>query len=233
MSKVVLHTHIEEFPLITRGKVRDIYDLGDSLLFIASDRISAFDVVMPNGIPEKGNVLTAMSLFWFDFLGLISAGDWLRPMRRVAGFEEEVPAGPSDDPFLLDRERLAKQQEQLDLLVCHGTRNPGVPKPPESARTDATQPLSHPTNPSAMATQPPRSLAPHSRPPPTIAFSSRKVDSIPITGRVRRKRRRHENHRHVRSGCRNGVMTGVEHRQAMLGLGPALAGRHAGTTRVP
>jgi phosphoribosylaminoimidazole-succinocarboxamide synthase len=51
-----------------RGKVRDIYDLGDSLLFIASDRISAFDVVMPNGIPDKGKVLTQMSLFWFDFL---------------------------------------------------------------------------------------------------------------------------------------------------------------------
>ena len=51
-----------------RGKVRDIYDLGDSLLFVATDRISAFDCVMPNGIPDKGRVLTAMSLFWFDFL---------------------------------------------------------------------------------------------------------------------------------------------------------------------
>ena len=61
-------TDIREFPLITRGKVRDIYDLGDTLLFIASDRISAFDVVAPNGIPGKGQVLTKMSLFWFDFL---------------------------------------------------------------------------------------------------------------------------------------------------------------------
>ncbi len=68
MDNVVLHTDIEEYPLLVRGKVRDIYDLGDSLLFIASDRISAFDVVMPNGIPKKGRVLTAMSLFWFDFL---------------------------------------------------------------------------------------------------------------------------------------------------------------------
>ena len=68
MSKVVLLTDIKEYPMITRGKVGDIYDLGGSLLFIASDRISAFDVVMPNGIPGKGNVLTAMSLFWFDFL---------------------------------------------------------------------------------------------------------------------------------------------------------------------
>lgn len=68
MENVVLQTDIKEYPLTWRGKVRDIYDLGDSLLFIASDRISAFDVVMPNGIPYKGKVLTAMSLFWFDLL---------------------------------------------------------------------------------------------------------------------------------------------------------------------
>lgn len=67
-EQIVLTTDIKEYPLINRGKVRDIYDLGDSLLFIASDRISAFDVVMPNGIPGKGAVLTQMSLFWFDFL---------------------------------------------------------------------------------------------------------------------------------------------------------------------
>ncbi|MEA1981748.1 MAG: phosphoribosylaminoimidazolesuccinocarboxamide synthase [candidate division Zixibacteria bacterium] len=67
-NQIVLTTDIKEYPLINRGKVRDIYDLGDSLLFIASDRISAFDVVMPNGIPGKGAVLTQMSLFWFNFL---------------------------------------------------------------------------------------------------------------------------------------------------------------------
>ncbi len=51
-----------------RGKVRDIYDLGDKLLIVATDRISAFDVVMANGIPHKGQVLTQISLFWFEFL---------------------------------------------------------------------------------------------------------------------------------------------------------------------
>src|SRR4051794_31253571 len=55
-------------PLVGRGKVRDIYDLGDQLLFIASDRISAFDCILPTGIPGKGRILTQMSLFWFDFL---------------------------------------------------------------------------------------------------------------------------------------------------------------------
>jgi phosphoribosylaminoimidazole-succinocarboxamide synthase len=51
---------------VRRGKVRDVYDLGDSLLIVATDRISAFDCVMPNGIPEKGKILTALSLFWFE-----------------------------------------------------------------------------------------------------------------------------------------------------------------------
>ncbi|MDD3732502.1 MAG: phosphoribosylaminoimidazolesuccinocarboxamide synthase [candidate division Zixibacteria bacterium] len=68
MKKIVMGTAIKEYPLMRRGKVRDIYDLGDALLFIASDRISAFDVVLPNGIPGKGQVLTRMSLFWFDLL---------------------------------------------------------------------------------------------------------------------------------------------------------------------
>ena len=55
-------------PLAARGKVRDIFDLGDFLLFVASDRISAFDCILGSGIPCKGRVLTQMSLFWFDFL---------------------------------------------------------------------------------------------------------------------------------------------------------------------
>jgi phosphoribosylaminoimidazole-succinocarboxamide synthase len=53
---------------VRRGKVRDVYDLGDALLIVATDRISAFDWVMPNGIPDKGRVLTQLSLFWFESL---------------------------------------------------------------------------------------------------------------------------------------------------------------------
>jgi phosphoribosylaminoimidazole-succinocarboxamide synthase len=68
MDKVVLRTKIGGVEPI-RGKVRDIYDLGDKLLIVATDRISAFDVVMANGIPYKGIVLTQISRFWFDFLG--------------------------------------------------------------------------------------------------------------------------------------------------------------------
>jgi len=55
------------FP-VRRGKVRDVYDLDDSLLIVATDRISAFDCIMPNGIPDKGKILTSLSLFWFDKL---------------------------------------------------------------------------------------------------------------------------------------------------------------------
>lgn len=61
----LLKTEIPGMKPVHCGKVRDIYDMGDSLLFVATDRISAFDCVMPNGIPDKGRVLTAMSLFWF------------------------------------------------------------------------------------------------------------------------------------------------------------------------
>jgi len=67
MSRVVLQTDIPG-ATARHGKVRDIYDLGDRLLIVATDRISAFDVVMKTGIPYKGQVLTQISRFWFDFL---------------------------------------------------------------------------------------------------------------------------------------------------------------------
>jgi phosphoribosylaminoimidazole-succinocarboxamide synthase len=63
MADALLSTNLP-FP-VRRGKVRDVYDLGDELLIVATDRISAFDCIMPNGIPDKGRILTALSLFWF------------------------------------------------------------------------------------------------------------------------------------------------------------------------
>jgi phosphoribosylaminoimidazole-succinocarboxamide synthase len=66
-TTTLLRSEIAGFPC-RRGKVRDVYDLGDRLAIIATDRISAFDWVMPNGIPEKGRILTALSAFWFDWL---------------------------------------------------------------------------------------------------------------------------------------------------------------------
>ena len=68
MGQAVIETNIEALDLMKRGKVRDIYDLGDYLLMVATDRISAFDVVMPNPIPDKGKILTQISLFWFEIM---------------------------------------------------------------------------------------------------------------------------------------------------------------------
>ena len=65
MPDAALLTTTLPFP-VRRGKVRDVYDLGEALLFIATDRISAYDVIMPNGIPDKGKILTAITLFWFE-----------------------------------------------------------------------------------------------------------------------------------------------------------------------
>lgn len=65
-SHVISTTEFKTLTLKGRGKVRDIYDLGDRLLIVATDRMSAFDVVMPNPIPDKGKILTQLSKFWFD-----------------------------------------------------------------------------------------------------------------------------------------------------------------------
>jgi phosphoribosylaminoimidazole-succinocarboxamide synthase len=66
MEKVILKTEFSDIPLVKRGKVRDIYDLGNHLLLVATDRISAFDVVLPSGIPGKGRALTRISVYWFE-----------------------------------------------------------------------------------------------------------------------------------------------------------------------
>ena len=65
---VVLKTELSSLKLLKRGKVRDIYDLDKALLIISTDRVSAFDVILPNGIPGKGRILTAMSVYWFRIM---------------------------------------------------------------------------------------------------------------------------------------------------------------------
>ena len=67
LGSTLLETNLPQFPL-KRGKVRDVYDLGEQLLIVSSDRISAFDWVLPTGIPDKGRVLTQVSNFWFRLL---------------------------------------------------------------------------------------------------------------------------------------------------------------------
>ena len=84
MKEVVTHTDLGALKLAKRGKVRDIYELDDVLLIVATDRISAFDIVLPNAIPHKGKVLTSLSLFWFGFTREIVASHVL-PFREVHG----------------------------------------------------------------------------------------------------------------------------------------------------
>src|SRR5713226_4123951 len=69
--RVVRETQFAGLTPAARGKVRDIYDLGDKLLIVATDRLSAFDVILPTPIPDKGRVLTQLSLFWFRLLDAI------------------------------------------------------------------------------------------------------------------------------------------------------------------
>jgi phosphoribosylaminoimidazole-succinocarboxamide synthase len=81
------------------GKVRDIYDLGDSLLIVATDRISAYDVIMPNGIPDKGRVLTQISLFWFEHLAGITPNHLLS--SALQDLPEALRSQELDGRFML------------------------------------------------------------------------------------------------------------------------------------
>jgi phosphoribosylaminoimidazole-succinocarboxamide synthase len=81
---VLTTTDLPTLKLTHRGKVRDIYEAGEDLLFVATDRISAFDCILPNGIPDKGRVLTQMSLFWFRYLDV--------PNHLITAQVDEYPA---------------------------------------------------------------------------------------------------------------------------------------------
>lgn len=82
----VVRTEFNDLKLVHRGKVRDLYEVDDKLLMVATDRISAFDVVMDDPVPNKGKVLTKLSLFWFDYLGDII------PNHLITADVEEYPA---------------------------------------------------------------------------------------------------------------------------------------------
>ena len=108
--KGIIETKFEGLTLLNRGKVRDIYDLGDKLLIVATDRISAFDVVMPNPIPGKGIILTQISKFWFSFLESIT------PNHLISTEVEDFP--PECRPYaaeLKDRSMLVKKTKPLPV----------------------------------------------------------------------------------------------------------------------
>jgi phosphoribosylaminoimidazole-succinocarboxamide synthase len=107
-NHALLETRIPGLPAPKSGKVRDVFDLGDKLLMVVTDRISAFDVILPSGVPDKGKVLNKLSLFWLDFLGmknhLITAD--------VDQYPQELQAVKED---LRDRSMLVKKVNMVEV----------------------------------------------------------------------------------------------------------------------
>lgn len=110
MDNALMETDIPDVPLLARGKVRDVYDMDDRLLIVATDRISAFDCVMPNGIPGKGRILTEMSLFWFDYVADIV------PNHLIESSVDEYPAVLHPYRDQLDgRSMLVRKAQRIDI----------------------------------------------------------------------------------------------------------------------
>ncbi len=109
-GKVILTTDFKDLKFFKRGKVRDIYDLGDKLLIVSSDRISCFDVVLPNGIPNKGHVLTAFSGFWFNFTKDITPNHFIS--SNVKDYPKEAQKYKND---LQGRSMIVKKSNPLPV----------------------------------------------------------------------------------------------------------------------
>ena len=108
----LLHIDLPGIPRLKSGKVREVFDLGDRLLFVATDRISAFDCILPNGIPRKGEVLTQISHFWFEQTADIV------PNHRLARADDPLP--PALQPFaakLAGRSMIVKKAQPL-VIEC-------------------------------------------------------------------------------------------------------------------
>lgn len=110
MKSYVLETDFPDLKLVKRGKVRDIYDLGDTLLMVMSDRISAFDVIMPNPVPGKGRVLTQISLFWFEAMQPLIANHLVA--SDVADYPAECQPYAED---LFERSMVVRKAEPLPI----------------------------------------------------------------------------------------------------------------------
>ncbi|MFA6217675.1 MAG: phosphoribosylaminoimidazolesuccinocarboxamide synthase [Candidatus Omnitrophota bacterium] len=109
-KKILLSTDFPGLKLFRKGKVRDVYDLGDKLLIVATDRISCFDVVLSCGIPHKGQVLTSLSLFWFDLLKDVVPTHLIS--SDVAGYPKELQPYRS---VLLGRSMLVRKTKPFPI----------------------------------------------------------------------------------------------------------------------
>ncbi len=110
LNRVLLQTEFPDLTLYARGKVRDLYSVDGQLLFVATDRISAFDYVLGTGIPEKGRVLTQLSLFWFDFLKNIVHNHLI-----TANVDEYPQALKKYSEQLRGRSMLVKKADMIDI----------------------------------------------------------------------------------------------------------------------
>jgi len=113
---VLLNTDLP-LPLFVRGKVRDTYDLGDLMLIIATDRISAFDVVLPCGIPNKGLVLNQLSAFWFDQTRDLVANHLIETVDDVHRLDAYLPAESrfTYPPYLAGRSMVVKKVKRIPV----------------------------------------------------------------------------------------------------------------------
>lgn len=107
---------IAGLPLLRRGKVRDVYDLGDALLIVASDRLSAFDVILPTAIPGKGKILTSAALFWFELTKDVVANHLIT--ADFAAIQKALPKGATldlDKEWFDGRMMLVRKAERVDV----------------------------------------------------------------------------------------------------------------------
>ena len=114
---VLLETNLS-LPLFRRGKVRDVYDLGDRLLIVSTDRISAFDVVLPCGIPDKGKVLNQLSAFWFEKTANILPNHFIKVVDSNVVLNEvkDLSSQPGELPdFLIGRSMLVAKAERIPV----------------------------------------------------------------------------------------------------------------------
>ena len=109
-QNVITETNLTNLDLANRGKVRDLYDLGEQLLIISTDRISAFDVVLPDGIPYKGHILTGLSEFWFDYTKSIVDNHVIT--TDVSQYPDELQA---DADVLEGRSMLVRKANRIDI----------------------------------------------------------------------------------------------------------------------
>src|SRR5262249_32273756 len=134
----LLRSEVPGYPC-RRGKVRDVYDLGDRLVLVATDRMSAFDWVLPNGIPDKGRILTGLTLFWLDWLGVPNHLLETDPEKMPAPFDacadqlrgrtclgRRARAGPTECAVRGSLPGSGWQESQRSGTVCGEPLPPGL-----------------------------------------------------------------------------------------------------------